>query len=587
MPKGLAVSPGVSIGVAYCIEQIFVNPNRKALAPDEVTPELARFSDACQRVAEDLERLQHKVAAQVSVETAAVFSFHQTLLNDPEFQAQVRNQIVHEFKPATAALADVVEHYGMLLARSGNKLITERASDLRDVALRISQYLSEVLHADLPVLEGPLIIIAHELLPSQVVTLGDRLVAGIVTATGSSTSHAAIVARSRSIPAVSGVRDITRQTKTGDVIVVDGRDGFVQINPDAATLDRYRRLEHEFAELRHKLITNLKKPAVTADGMPLNLYANINNAQEARAAAELGAAGVGLYRTEYLYLTHPDVPDEEEQTEAYLNVIRAMPHVPVTIRTLDIGGDKSVPYLGHGAPEANPFLGWRSIRLSFEMPDFFATQLRAILRAAADAGPEADVRVMFPMVTNLEELVYLRTIVARCSRELRSAGVDVVPVKLGMMVEVPAAALAIDHLIEKVDFVSIGSNDLVQYMMAADRDNPKVNHLCQPLAPPVLRVLKRVIDAAHRVKKPVSLCGEMAGQPDALVVLLGMGLTDLSMSPALIPSIKTLAAKIEVRDAQRILRRLWRMRTASEVKATLRRYLNEIAPDLDLLMPHS
>ena len=311
--------------------------------------------------------------------------------------------------------------------------------------------------------------------------LGEREVNGIVTQAGGETSHAAILARSRGIPAVSGVRGMLKHVKTGDTIVVDGREGHVIVNPDPETASAYRKLQREFFDLKDHLATNRQQPAVTADKIDVELLANINNLSDAKAVAAMGGSGVGLFRTEYLFLTHPDVPDEDEQTAAYKKIIAASPNHRVTIRTLDLGGDKTIPYLGHDR-EANPFLGWRSIRLSFEHPEFFATQIRAVLRAAA--GPKKRVRLMFPMITTLEEIRKVRSMVDRAKRDLAKHGHPCGNVPIGLMLEVPAAAVMIDSMIEIVDFVSIGSNDLVQYLMAADRDNPRVSHLCQPLSPP-------------------------------------------------------------------------------------------------------
>jgi phosphoenolpyruvate-protein phosphotransferase (PTS system enzyme I) len=584
--RGIAVSPGVAVGQAYCIDEIVVNPDRTTLAGSEVATELARLDAALQKTLSDLRALQAKVRAQVGPEAAAIFAVHESILLDPAFGGRIRYAVEHDQIPAQAALQQLIDHYSGVFNSAHDPLLRERLADVRDVGIRLSAYLSDVLRGDQPTLGGALIVVADELLPSQVVALGDQPVAGIVTAAGGRTSHAAIVARSRGIPAVSGVEGIRRQVRSGDTIVVDGREGCVLINPQNESLAAYRKLEREFVDLKDRLAANRDQPAVTSDGHPLELLANINSQAEAKTSQQMGASGIGLYRTEYFYLMHHDVPDEEEQFECYRRVISASPHRDITIRTLDIGGDKTVAYLGHDHAEANPFMGWRSIRLSFEHPEFFATQIRAILRAAADAAAQgpSNVRIMFPMVTNIEELTYLRATVQRCQQQLRSRGVPSVHVPFGMMIEVPAAALVIEQLLPEVDFVSVGTNDLVQYMMAADRDNPKVSHLCQPLAPPILRVLKHIARHCHRAGKPVTICGEMAGQPDAFLVLLGMGLTRLSMSPAFIPSIKELAAKITVHQARAVVRQLWPLRTSTEVRSQLRNLLEQIAPNLKPLI---
>jgi phosphotransferase system enzyme I (PtsI) len=375
-----------------------------------------------------------------------------------------------------------------------------------------------------------------------------------------------------------------KQVKTGDTIIVDGRDGHIVVNPDQETLAAFRKLEREFFHLKDQLAENRDHPARTQDGAPLELLANINNAADARAAAAMGASGVGLFRTEYLYLVHPDVPDEKEQLEAYREIIAASPGHNVTIRTLDIGGDKTVPYLGHTHQEANPFMGWRSIRLSFEHPEFFTTQIRAILRAGAEAEAQGgQVKILFPMITTLEEIRRVRALVARVSKRLRAERRRFARVPIGIMVEVPAAAVMIESMVDIVDFISIGSNDLVQYLMAADRDNPKVSQLCQPLAPAALSVLSHVIRAANAAGKPITLCGEMAGQPRAFVLLVGMGLRSFSMSPAFVPSIKELAAHLTIPAAEQIMRRAMRLKTTAEVKRYLLSQLRQIAPNLAIL----
>jgi phosphotransferase system enzyme I (PtsI) len=584
MRKGIPVSPGVAVGTAYCILEIFVNPETQKLEDHQVTAELANYETARDKAAAELRALQTKVAQQVGHDEAAIFGVHESILRDAAFTNKVRGWIVNDRLNAQAALARLLEEYTVLFAKTNDEYLKERLNDLRDVIMRLTAHLAQKPATDGGVLTGPVIIVADELLPSQVVALGEFEVRGIVTQAGSQTSHAAIIARSRGIPAISGIRGILRQVKTGDTLVVDGRDGHVLINPDAEQRSAYLKLEREFVVLKDQLAANRDKPAQTADGVALELLANVNSAVDAKAAVAMGASGVGLFRTEYIYLTHPDVPDEEEQFIAYRDVIEASPNRSVTIRTLDIGGDKTVPYLGHTHQEANPFMGWRSIRLSFEHPEFFATQLRAILRAAAHAQEQGGgVRIMFPMITALEEVRKVKAMVRRSASQLRAEGKPCVEIPLGMMLEVPAAAISIKDMLPHVDFVSIGSNDLVQYLMAADRDNPKVSHLCQPLAPPVLRVLSMVIKACHKVNKPLTLCGEMAGQPRAFVLLFAMGLRSFSMSPAFIPTMKDLAAHLTAEDSRRVLRKAMTLRTTAAVKRYMAEELARIAPNLRML----
>jgi phosphoenolpyruvate-protein phosphotransferase (PTS system enzyme I) len=584
MYKGIAVSPGVSIGTAYCIHEVFVDPGRQQLEPPEVPAELARFENARKKSIVDVRGLQKKVATQVGHDAAAIFAVHESILHDPALVGKVRSWITDQRMSAPAALAKLLSMYRALLEKSGDDYMQERIADIRDVVERLTSYLSSAIVKESKTLTGPVIVVADELLPSQVVMLGNRPVNGIITQAGSQTSHAAIVARSRGIPAVSGVSGILAHTKTGDTIVVDGREGHVIVNPDAEMLAAFRKLEREFVNLRDQLAHNHDQPAITADGHELELLANINGASDAVAAVAMGASGVGLYRTEYLYMIHPSVPSEEEQLANYREVINSSPNKSVTIRTLDIGGDKTVPFLGRGHYEANPFMGWRSIRLSFEYPEFFMSQIRAILRAAAsdesDSKCKRNVKLLFPMITTLEELRRLKSMVLRAQRRLEEERLPFGTVDFGMMLEVPAAAVMIENLLPAVDFVSIGSNDLVQYLMAADRDNPKVSHLCQPLSPAVIRVLHSVVQACNRHGKPVTLCGEMAGLPQALAVLLGMGLRRFSVSPAVVPTVKEVAHHLTIPLAAELLQRALKLKTTRQIQSMLKAQLLAIAPNL-------
>ncbi len=582
MRRGIAVSPGVAIGTAYVIHEIFVNPGTQRLEDTEITAELANYETARDKAAADLRALEKKVDAQVGHEEAFIFAVHQTIIREPAFTNKIRNWIVDERMTAAAALHRLLGEYTAIFTKTQDEYLQERLNDIRDVVIRLGAHLSQAPNSAQHSIDGPLIVVADELLPSQAVAMGEFEVNGIVTQAGSQTSHAAIIARSRGIPAVSGVKNILRKVKTGDTIVVDGRAGVVEINPNAESLAAFRKLEREFFDLRDQLAANRDDPALTADGAELKLEANINGVDDAEAAHAMGASGIGLYRTEYLYLTHADLPDEDEQYEVYRQIVAASPNHNVTIRTLDIGGDKTVAYLGHDHKEANPFMGWRSIRLSFEHPEFFNTQIRAIIRAASEF-PDGTARLMFPMVTTVEELRKLRSMIRKAYKTLSARNLKISELRIGMMLEVPAAAVSIDTMLDLVDFVSIGSNDLVQYLMAADRDNPKVAHLCQPLAPPVLRVLKHVISTCNEHRVPVTVCGEMAGQPRAFLLLLGMGLRRFSMSPAFVPSIKQLASQISVEEAEGIVASVMKFKTTAQVKRFMARQIEQVAPNLAML----
>jgi phosphotransferase system enzyme I (PtsI) len=584
MRKGIGVSPGVAVGTAYCVDEIFVHPGQTQLAEADVLPEWRRFEQAVEQTVGELQALQRKMTAQVGAGKAGVFQAHEAFLRDPAFVDKVHDQIVNHLRPAPAALDQVLKDYGELAERTKDKFLRRRLTDAHDAVIRLSGHLSPLLvpHSEAKT-DGPLIVVAQELLPWHILALGNLPIAGIVTQTGGETSHAAILARRRGIPAVTGARGIRKQVTNGDMVVVDGRDGTLIVHPDPEQESAYRKLQREFVDLKGRLAENRDRPARTADGIELELLANINGLDDATAGVAMGASGVGLYRTEYLFLAHTSVPNEEEQLENYRAVIAAAPNRRVTIRTLDLGGDKTIPFLGHDR-EANPFMGWRSIRLSFEHPEFFLQQIRAVLRAAGSKeGAGAEVKLLFPMITTLEEIRRIRAMVRRAAGQLKNEKKPFRTVPIGLMLEVPAAAFTIESLIREVDFVSIGSNDLVQYLMAADRDNPKVSHLCKPLSPPVLRVLARVIQACRRVKKPIALCGEMAGEPRAFTALIGMGLRSFSMSPARIPAVKDLAAQISYAEAKEIVQATLQLKTTDRVQRYLSEQVRRLAPNLELL----
>jgi phosphotransferase system enzyme I (PtsI) len=579
MKKGVPVSPGIAVARAYCVDEVLAQREAVHVAAISLSDEVGRFDQACAAAARELDAIVARVSRQVGEKEAAIFQAHRLLLRDPAFINKVKAIIVNRQVDARTALHAVLDEYTALYEKIQDEYLKERMADLRDVIGRIMAQLA--LQDGKPLLEvnEPVILVAPEILPSQATAFDRERIAGIITETGGTNGHAAILARSLGIPAVSGLRGILREIRTGDPLVLDGREGLVYLHPGPEVEAAYRKLQREYVDIRDRLIENRDQEPVSTDGTRVELLANVNGLADALSAAQAGASGVGLYRTEYLFLTHPTVPDENEQLAAYREVVEAAPNHTVTIRTLDLGGDKHLPYLSQ-AREANPFMGWRSIRLSSAYPEFFQTQLRAILRA----GLYGKVSVLFPMISTLEEVQRLKRMVKRTRAQLHREGVAFAEeVPLGVMLEVPAAALCIDALLEEVDFISIGSNDLIQYVMAADRDNPKVAHLCEPFHPPVLKILHQIISACNKQGKPVTLCGEMAGRPRCFLALFGMGLRRLSMSPAFVPPLKELVRSVSLPKAEQIARRVLRMRTAGEVRGYLTRRVREICPNVALL----
>jgi phosphoenolpyruvate-protein phosphotransferase (PTS system enzyme I) len=595
MRKGIGVSPGVVVGVAHRVESVLGAIEQETLDnPGLVALEIERFDQAVAASAADLEVIVQKVAEVLGSAEADIFKSHLQVVNDPALLSKVHALIENQQLTALSALQVVMNGYAAQLARSQQELFRDRMTDIRDVILRIESHLTrkkighvdpagdsrngESRNGDSRNGDESVILVAHEILPSQAMSLGDLPIAGIVTELGGSTSHAAILARSRGIPAVSGVEGIMGEVESGDLMIVDGRDGMVLLRPDQEATSAYRKVQREFFNLKDRLVANRDLPAKSADGTQVELLANINNVADAQAAYKVGATGVGLFRTEYLFLTHHDVPGEEEQYEYYRQIILNAPDQTITIRTLDLGGDKTVPYLGRRG-EPNPFMGWRSTRIFFENPKLFVTQIRAILRA----GREGKVSMLFPMITTLEELLFVNNLVKETRSNLRREGVAFgEDVKTGVMVEVPAAAVCIDAILRETDFISIGSNDLIQYLVAADRDNPKVAHLCEALSPAIFRVLRMVLDSCQRTGTPVTLCGEMAGQPRSVLVLFGMGLRRFSMSPAFIPTVKELLTSVTTAQAERFAHHVLQLSTSEEIRSYLTARLHEVSSTLEV-----
>ncbi len=573
------MSPGVAVARAYCVDAVLARRDPNPLDAAALSDEVSRFDAACAAAAKDLDAIVQRVSKQVGEEEAAIFKGHRLLLRDPALVAKVKTAILNRHVDAGTALHEVLDEYTILFSKIPDEYLKERMADIRDVVGRIMAQLAlQDSHHTLET-DEPVILVAPEVLPSQALSFHKLKIAGILTETGGATGHAAILARSLGIPSVSGIKGISRDVTTGDLLAVDGRQGHVYVNPGAEVEAAYRKLQREYVDIREKLIENRDQEPVARDGTAVELLANVNGPEDAVLAVRAGATGVGLYRTEYLFLAHPTVPDEEEQLAAYRAVIEAAPNRAVTIRTLDLGGDKNVPYFGQQR-EANPFMGYRSIRLSWAYPEFFQTQLRAILRA----GLFGQVSLMFPMISTLEEVQRLKRVVKRTKDKLRQQGIPFAEnMPFGVMLEVPAAALCIDALLDEVDFISIGSNDLIQYVMAADRDNPRVAHLCEPFSPPVMRLLYQILRACRRQAKPVTLCGEMAGRPRCFLPLFGMGLRRFSMSPAFVPSIKELVRCTHRDEARKIARRVLRLKTVGAVRGFLTRRTKEICPSVSFM----
>ncbi|MBP3961485.1 phosphoenolpyruvate--protein phosphotransferase [Paenibacillus lignilyticus] len=531
--KGIAASEGLAIGRAVVMHEEAGPQGIAFIEVGQEEAELKRFAAAVARAADELELLRSRMASDGREQEAEIFEAHLMLLEDEELIGQAQESVRTERYTAESAMSDAAEKVATLLASLDDAYLKERAADIRDVSRRVLRALRGGSGAETAGIASgqngaeKSILVAHDLTPSDTAQLDPASVAGFVTAIGGRTSHSAIIARSVGIPAIVGAGTALDEVKDGQLVIVDGKAGVVLVEPTDSELAQFSELQVEQAARRERLKAFLGLPTVSADGHRAELVANIGSVQDAQQARQQGAEGIGLFRTEFLYMGRPDLPTEEEQFAAYRAVAEVFGgEAPIVIRTMDIGGDKQLPSL-QLEQEDNPFLGYRAIRISLDRPDLFKTQLRAILRASA----YGNLKVMFPMIATLDEWRRAKGQLETCKQELAAEGVAYNErIEAGIMIEIPAAALLADRFALEVDFFSIGTNDLVQYTMAADRMNPKLGYLSDPLHPAVLRLIEMVIRAAHREKKWVGMCGEMAGQPVALPILLGMGLDEFSMS---------------------------------------------------------
>jgi phosphotransferase system enzyme I (PtsI) len=493
------------------------------------------------------------------------------MLNDPEFVEQVEQELAVRHKNAEWVLQRVVAAITAKLAESDNEYLRERSSDIHDVAERLLGQLASPRRPELAELEEECIVVAHALLPSDVITMDKRKVLGLAADSGGRTSHVAILARSFAIPAVLGLSQLAEQARTGDLLIVDGTRGQVIVNPDEATLEQYRASREAWQKHKLQLLPLSELKAETRDGKLIRLESNIEVPEETESALAHGSDGVGLFRSEFLYILPKRFPTEEEQLEAYRQVLTAMKPRPVTIRTIDLGGEKIIPGVSPGG-ESNPILGWRAVRFCLSRQDVFLTQLRALLRASV----HGNLKLMFPMISGVEELEAVLEVLEKAKQELRAQGLafdEQIPV--GIMIEVPSAAFTSDILARRVSFFSIGTNDLIQYLIAVDRENERIAYLYEPFHPGVLRLLKSVIDNAHASGIPVGMCGEMAADPYAAVVLLGLGLDEFSMSSIAIPEIKRIIRSVTLAEAEELAGAILEMKSQREINRRVRQWMEE------------
>lgn len=561
--RGIGASAGFAIGPAFVYRPRALAMGCQVIDAQDVAGELARWQEALPQAQSQLAAIQARAEQSVGTDNATIFAAQALMLEDPALLEFVQSKICAEHLAAPAAMAAAADFYAGILAALPDECWRARAADVQDVAQRVIRLLLGVEDTSLAALTRPSIIVAEDLTPSDTAVLNRELTLGFCTAGGGMTAHTAILARAHGWPAVVGLGQAWAEIVDGETLIVDGGAGLVIASPDEATMGEYRKRQLAWRQAAALAQAEACEPAVTLDGRHCEVVANIGDVASAQAALALGAEGVGLLRTEFLFLDRATAPDEEEQYRTYRAIADVLEQRPLIVRTLDVGGDKPPPYL-ELAPEANPFLGWRGLRISLAQPELLKTQLRAILRA----GVGHQIKVMFPMVACVEEVRAVKMLLDEARQELRQRGLPFAEeMAIGIMVEVPAAAVAGDLLAPEVDFFSLGTNDLTQYTLAVDRSNARVAPLYDPLHPAVLRLIKLVIEAGHRAGKWVGMCGEMAGDLEAIPLLVGLGLDEFSMNAPAIPAAKALIRRLDGRAMNDLVGRAWQMTTAEEIRA--------------------
>jgi len=574
--KGIAVSPGLAIAPAIMLDTQEFRILTRRTPPADAPRELERLRNAFDASVEEINHLREQFASKHGEETARIFDFHLAMLRDPQIRRRMEQSMLEDLYSAAYAVSTEMRRHVRDFLEINDQYFGERVKDVYDVERRLLRHLLGGRREDLAHLDRAAVVIAHDLTPSQTAYLDRQHVLGFATDAGGLTSHTAIVARALGIPAVVGLNDITAEVSPGDLVIIDGNRGVVIIDPDQDTLEQFRQQQEQFHRIEQDLEAIRDLPAVTADGCRITLMGNIEFPQEVEACIRNGAEGIGLYRTEFLYLSSEREPSEEEHFEAYKTAIEAAQGRPLVIRTLDLGADKYTQARSR-EPERNPFLGCRSIRFCLQNLPMFKRQLRAILRVS----PHGQVRIMFPLITQIMELRQAKMILNDVIEDLEEEGIEFDrDMPIGVMIETPAAALKMSSLGREVDFVSIGTNDLIQYTLAVDRANERVATLYTGADRAVIQLIREVIRKAGRLNVDVSLCGEMAGQPEYTLLLLGLGLRTFSMSARALPEIKKMIRSVTLSHAVEVAKKVMRLETEQQITSYLREEARKVAPDL-------
>ncbi|MBD1068780.1 phosphoenolpyruvate-protein phosphotransferase PtsI [Klebsiella pneumoniae] len=571
MISGILASPGIAFGKALLLKEDEIVIDRKKISADKVDQEVERFLSGRAKASAQLEVIKTKAGETFSEEKEAIFEGHIMLLEDEELEQEIIALIKDKHMTADAAANEVIDGQATALEELDDEYLKERAADVRDIGKRLLRNILGLAIIDLSAIQDEVILVAADLTPSETAQLNLKKVLGFITDAGGRTSHTSIMARSLELPAIVGTGSITAQVKNGDYLILDAVNNQVLINPSNEQIEALRSLQAQVAEEKAELAKLKDLPAITLDGHQVEVCANIGTVRDVEGAERNGAEGVGLYRTEFLFMDRDALPTEEEQFAAYKAVAEACGSQAVIVRTMDIGGDKELPYMNF-PKEENPFLGWRAVRIAMDRKEILRDQVRAILRASAFGK----LRIMFPMIISVEEVRALKKEIEIYKQELRDEGKAFdESIEIGVMVETPAAATIARHLAKEVDFFSIGTNDLTQYTLAVDRGNDMISHLYQPMSPSVLNLIKQVIDASHAEGKWTGMCGELAGDERATLLLLGMGLDEFSMSAISIPRIKKIIRNTNFEDAKVLAEQALAQPTTDELMTLVNKFIEE------------
>ena len=573
MISGILASPGIAFGKALLLKEDEIVINQGKISADQIDVEINRFLEARTKSAAQLEAIKEMAGRTFGEEKEAIFEGHIMLLEDEELEGDIRSFIKDNKASADKAIYEVIEQYAKMMAELDDPYLRERATDFRDIGTRLVKNVLGIAVVNLSTIDEEVILVAKDLTPSETAQINLKYVLGFVTDIGGRTSHTSIMARSLELPAIVGTNDITARVNNGDMLILDGINNQIIINPTAEQLAEAKKFQAQFQAEKDELAKLKDLPAITLDGHQVEVCANIGTVKDTEGAIRNGAEGVGLYRTEFLFMDRDALPTEDEQFKAYKEVAEAMPDQPIIVRTMDIGGDKELPYMNF-PKEMNPFLGWRAVRIFFDREDIMHAQLRAILRASAFGK----LRIMFPMIISVEEFRSLKATVEQLKAELRADGKAFdESIEVGIMIETPAAAVMAHHLAKEVDFFSIGTNDLTQYTLAVDRGNEMISAMYNPLSPSVLTLIKMVIDASHDNGKWTGMCGELAGDERATLLLLGMGLDEFSMSAISVPRIKKLIRNTNFEDVKAMADQALSYATAAEIEACVDNFIKQKA----------